>query len=172
MILQTTILISLSLSSCALLNTELALFLLPTEGYPAEEGEEFDLQSMVTLTLTWFLSQMLEVQEMYTQCTSRVQELSGNQCQEIGAKIGRITRTSMAKVCPLRLPQAMVALLFLTMLLLVLGPLAKLLAEDNSVRTQNLLRKISEFSSILLTKIFNLKYYSKSLALIGGFYSP
>lgn len=154
--LQTSILISLSLSSCALLNTELASFLLPTEGYPAEEVEELDLQSMVTLTSTWFLSQMLEVQEMYTQCTSRVQELNGNQCQEIGAKIGRITLTSMAKVYPLRSPQAMVALLFLIMQLLVLGPSDRLFLEDSSVRTQNLSQKYQNFQLYYLLKYFIL----------------
>lgn len=53
--LQITILISLSLSTCALLNIDLASFLLPTEGYLAEEGEELDLRSMGILTSTWYL---------------------------------------------------------------------------------------------------------------------
>lgn len=97
---------------------------------------------------------MLGVQEMYDHCTSRVQELSGNQCQEIGAKIGRTTLTSMAKACPSKSPQVMVALLFLIMQLLIPGPLARLLLEDSSVNINFL--KYSAYDIFNLNIIFRV----------------
>jgi hypothetical protein len=63
---------------------------------------------------------------MLLQFPSKVQKLIGNQCLEIGVKIGKATLTSTDKVSRLRSLLAMVGLWLLIMLHPLDGPLVRL----------------------------------------------
>ena len=69
---------------------------------------------------------------MSSQCQSRGLGQGGNQCQEIGAKIGRATQTSTARASPSRSPPVMAPLSPTTMLSLPVGNLDRPLKEANS----------------------------------------
>jgi hypothetical protein len=78
---------------------------------------------------------MLVVLVMFMLSLSKVLEPVGNQCLETGVKIGKAILTLMDKAFPLRSPQVMGAVWFLTMLSLLDGPLARPLVVINSHKT-------------------------------------
>lgn len=72
-------------------------------------------------------------------CTSRVQELSGKQCQGIGVKIGKATLFLMDKAYLLRSPLVMAVVWSLIMLHPIAGLLARPSLEGNFGRPIQLL---------------------------------
>lgn len=71
---------------------------------------------------------------MYMEWQSKGPELGGCKCQEIGAKIGRVTTILMAKASHLRSPQGMAVQWCPTMLPHLIGPLARPILVLNSAR--------------------------------------
>ena len=69
---------------------------------------------------------------MFMLSLSKAQEPIGNQCSETGVRIGKAIVTSLDKLSLLRSPLVMVVLWFLTMLSLLVGPLARPLVVFNS----------------------------------------
>lgn len=104
----------------------------PKTESPVWRKEGSGSPSMVTLTSTWFSSQMLVEQEMFILCPSKAQGLGGKPCLETGGRIGKAILTSMGKASLFRSLQVMAGLSLATTLCLLTGNLDKHLKGHSS----------------------------------------